>query len=475
MKTPMTMTMTTTTTTTRRQVKTPMPTRAAAPRLAAALALAGGLLVAGRVQAEGLSMEQAVAIALQRNRDVIAAKMEIEGTQLDVVAARVYPNPTLEYSVGNLVLGHANPQGSGMVSPGFFGQPIQSVGVTEVVDVWAKRSARIRAAGQGVDHRRLLTEDALREIVYAVRSGFADVVREQSERELSHEVAGRYAETVRISQARFRAGDISEAELRKIELEGLKYQNDVIDADMQLDLARSKLAGLLGFESARELPGERLEEPDARPTYDLTSLTQGALAHRPDLRATAAARGLAGAQLSAARREIYPDLSVGVSYTHDDFTISGDNPNTLALSLSLPVPLFDRNQANVGHARLDLRRADNDAERLRIQIEHEVAESVRKTGRSRTLLEIFEGPPTAGAVQAGGGTLAPTATADKGGMLSRAETALRVAEKSYKAGATSILELLEAQRTYLDTRAQYLRALYDFRQATIDVAHAVGD
>ena len=60
-------------------------------------------------------------------------------------------------------------------------------------------------------------------------------------------------------------------------------------------------------------------------------------------------------------------------------------------------------------------------------------------------------------------------------MLDRAENSLRVAEKSYKAGAISLLELLEAQRTYLDTRAQYLRALYDFRQATIDVNHAVGE
>ncbi len=59
-------------------------------------------------------------------------------------------------------------------------------------------------------------------------------------------------------------------------------------------------------------------------------------------------------------------------------------------------------------------------------------------------------------------------------MLKRAEIALRVAEKSYKAGATSLLELLEAQRTFLDVRAQYLRVVYDFRQAAIDVTHAVG-
>jgi outer membrane protein TolC len=52
---------------------------------------------------------------------------------------------------------------------------------------------------------------------------------------------------------------------------------------------------------------------------------------------------------------------------------------------------------------------------------------------------------------------------------------VKVAEKSYKAGASSLLELLDAERTYLDTRGQFLRALHDGRQAAIDVDHAVGE
>jgi cobalt-zinc-cadmium efflux system outer membrane protein len=71
--------------------------------------------------------------------------------------------------------------------------------------------------------------------------------------------------------------------------------------------------------------------------------------------------------------------------------------------------------------------------------------------------------------------LTQSATRDEGGLLKRAEIALTVAERSYKAGAASLLDLLEAVRTSLDTRAQYLRALYDFRQAAIDVTHAVGE
>ncbi|HEX3697504.1 MAG TPA: TolC family protein [Polyangia bacterium] len=414
----------------------------------AALVLAGAS--PARAQ-QALTIDDAVTVALKQNRDVIAARLDIDAAQLDVVAARVYPNPQFEYSFGNIVLGNANAQGMNL-HPGAFSQPVQNVGLSEIVDIWAKRSARVTAADRGVEHHRWLVEDALREIVYAVRSAFADVVREQSERALAHEVVSRYDQTVKISQARFRAGDISEAELRKIELEGLRYQNAVIDADLELDVARQHLAGLMGFGSAAPLPAE-LQPWDKRQTFNLDALVTTAMSDRPDLHAAHAAHAAGEASLSSARREAFPDISVGANYTHSDFTVSGDNPNTLGLNLALPLPLFDRNQANIGRARLDIVRADNDTERLRLQVQRDVGEAVRRAQRAQALLAVFEG----------------------GGMIDRADGSLRVAEKSYKAGAISLLELLEAQRTFLDIRGQYLRALHDYRQSTIDVSHAVGE
>jgi cobalt-zinc-cadmium efflux system outer membrane protein len=451
--------------------------------LMVALGLAAALApLAARAQAPqadappagDLTQDEAVTIALRRNRDVIAAQLEIDGAELDVVAARVYPNPTLSYALGNLVLGKANSQDTTPpTTSGFFGQPVQTVGITQVLDLWSKRGARTRVADENVTKRRLLTEDALREIVYAVRSAFEDVSREQNERQLAREVAERYAETVRLSQSRFRAGDISEAELRKIELEGLRYQNAVIDAELQWEVSRGKLSALMGLPSAGSLPA-RVRDTDARPTFDGARLAADALGRRPDLRAAGAARTVAEAEVAAARREVYPDFEVGANYNHSSFQVSGDNPNTLGLSLSLPLPVFDRNQAGIGRAQLDARRADNDRERLRLAVEHDVAEAVRKAARAQELLRVYEGGVGASSVPVPA-PLATTATHDTGGMLKRAETALSVAEKSYKAGATTLLDLLEAARTNLDTRAEYLRVLYDFRQAAIDVTHAVGE
>jgi cobalt-zinc-cadmium efflux system outer membrane protein len=417
--------------------------------LSVALALGGLIASESLARAEGnMSMEDAVSIALQRNRDVLATKLDIEASELDRVAAGVYWNPQFSYTAGNLVLGTGNPQDKGL-SPGLTSQIVHQASISEVIDVWAKRSARIRAADKGIEHRKLVVEDALREIVHTVRTAFADLVREQLEHELTITMKTRYDETIRISGARFRAGEISEAEFGKIQLEGLKYQNALIDADLELELAREHLAAMLGLGSAAGLPGTASMTNDTRVPLSAQALATHALQDRPDLRAARQGHDLSEANIDAAKREAYPDLSLGVTYTHSEFQVSGDNPNALALTLSLPLPIFDRNQANIGRARVDSKRFENDVARLELQVQHEVVDAVHRVDRSATLLDVYEK-----------------------GMLDRADRALKVAETSYKAGSSSLIELLEAQRTYIDTRAQYLRAQHDYRQAVIDVTYA---
>src|ERR1700761_2892527 len=96
-----------------------------------ASAVAAGLAtltLAGAALADGLTLDQAVATALKRNRDVIANQLDIEASELDRAAAGVSPNPTFQYQVGNIVLGHGNTQNMG-VSPGPFDQLVHTFSV----------------------------------------------------------------------------------------------------------------------------------------------------------------------------------------------------------------------------------------------------------------------------------------------------------------------------------------------------------
>lgn len=300
--------------------------------------------------AGAFTVEQAVSIALERNLDVIAARFAIEAAEVDRIAAGIYPNPVLSYTAGNVVLGDGNPQGRGL-TPGPLSQIVHNLGVSEIIDVWSKRQARMHAADLGVEQQRLLVQDMLREIVLSVRGAFTDLVREQAQHDLVREIKSHYDETTRLALAREQAGEIPLAEAQKIELEGLKYQNAVIDAEMELDLARRKLATLLNLASTSQLPGTAVGVDTGTPRSVplLEPLLSRALQERPDLLAARKSQQAAEASLALARREAYPDPSLGVTYTHSEFTVSGDNANSLALTLSLPLPLFDRNQGGVAH------------------------------------------------------------------------------------------------------------------------------
>ncbi len=414
--------------------------------------MATAVLVAILVSAEpsALSEDQAVAAALQRSRDLIAARLNVEAAQVDQAAAGILPNPVLSYGVANLVLGTANNQQSG-VTAGFFDQPVQTISVSQVIDVWFKRSKRVEAAEKGVQSAEFSVEQAVREVGWAVKTAFADALRAHEQRLLTTEARERYDDTVRLSASRLKVGDISETDYKKIELEQLRYKTAEAQARLQSELARQRLAALMTLPPS-QVPSEL--EPTAKMNekiFELGRLIQQAADARPDLRAANKSVERAQAALSSQRREAYPDLALTLAYTHDNFTVSGDNPNTLALGISLPIPLFDRNQGGIGHARVDLTNAENERDRLKLTIEHDVADALRRSDSARVQLKLL--------------------TDD---VAPRAAQALKVAEKSYQAGAISLLELLEAQRTYVEVRQQEVDATFQFRQAAIDLVHAVG-
>lgn len=356
----------------------------------------------------------------------------------------------LAWSAGNLIMGPSNPQGAD-VRAGFFDQPVHSVSITQVVDVWLKHGLHREAADRGLDMARFELADVLREITFAVRSAWEALVREQNEFRLAQSSRAGYDETVRLSKARLQAGEIADVEFKKISLERLKYLNAELDASMQLDLARRHLCALMGLgpETASRLVASEPDMPRSPPELD--AMLAAAFEQRPDLAAAKMGERRAEASLRAERRDAFPDIALGLSYTHSYFTVSGDNPNTVGVFVAVPVPIFDRNQGGIGHASVDARAADNTRQKLELSIRHEVGAALRGVERSKALLEIYEGE-----------------------MLASAENALTVAEKSYKAGAVSLLELLEAQRTYIETRSTYLQTVFDYRQGLVDASHAVG-
>lgn len=401
-----------------------------------------------------MTMHQAVELAFARNRDVLAARLEVQDKLVDELVASLWQNPQLSYNIQNLVWGRGNNQQEN-IHPTFFNQRQEGYGLQQVFDVWRKRHKRLAVAKQETLLSRLQVEDVLRELAFQVRSRFADVVRAQEEEALVGETREGYAQTVDLMRRREAAGDIARSDLDKVELEALRYEQQARQASLQLGQARQALAELLAFGDALSLPPQ-LEAPQFAVANELDPGTEGlvgqAMQQRPDVRAAEAERVAAYLSIEQAQREAYPDLQLALTYNNSHFVIGGDNPHTLQLTATIDLPVFDRNEGGRGHAAARKGLADNALVALKLGVESEVRSRALQWQRSGESLKLFE----------------------QGGMLERAQRAKDVAKRSFAAGATSLLELLEAERTRLTTQADYLTTLNAWRQAHIAVAHAAG-
>jgi cobalt-zinc-cadmium efflux system outer membrane protein len=282
----------------------------------------------------------------------------------------------------------------------------------------------------------------------AVKDSFYRCLHDQRQLAFAEDNRRRYQQVVALNERRFHSGDISEAEFRKIALEQLKYISQVEDARRALAESQQLLGRLLGIGGAVAATGDLAAPTIAVQTEDAL---QTAMDHRPDWAALQRARERAELALQLARRERYPDVTVGVDYVNSQFVTSGDNRNTMGFGFSVPVPLLNQNQGEIAKAEVALRQAENDQARLRLDVAQEVQTALASYESAQRLRQTFES-----------------------GYLDDAKITLEAAEASYRAGAASLIELLDAERTYTATQTDYLDALFASQSSLAALEKAVG-
>jgi outer membrane protein, heavy metal efflux system len=294
------------------------------------------------------------------------------------------------------------------------------------------------------------TADARRLAVFELRRAFWNAVRNREKRALSEAVRQRIEESLRISRARYEAEDISGADLEKLELEALNQQNDLADA---VASERSALADLLGLVGPAAPPAVRLEGDLAlAPTpLDLPALAARARSARPDL--AAARRQAESTRLAVAVAEAaaVPDLTAGVGWTRSRAIPAGDNPDVLAVTLSVPLPLFHRNQGEISKARVEAERSERAAAALEARVLTEVSAAAARYQAAAEKVARYDG-----------------------GALQRADHLLAIVERTWRAGDRSLLEFLEAERTWIALRADALDTRFELREAGLELERAVG-
>ncbi len=287
------------------------------------------LLLALRGQAAEpvrITLAEAIRLALLHNHNLLATRTTIEQSQAQEITAGLRPNPVL----------------SGAWQPPPLFKPQEGstqvgLGLSYTFEL-GKRGRRIEAARDATQVTRSQVGDSERSLALQVATQFINVQLAESTLELSRQNLKSFQDAVGISETRYERGSISENDFLKIKLQLLQFETDVQQAQLAGTQALSDLRQLLGYESVP--PDYDVTGPfDHQPLkVDLAELQKVASSNRPDLRAAEQGLTAAESQHELAKVNARPDVTLSANY----FNSAG--LNVALLGVSVPVPIFDRNQ-----------------------------------------------------------------------------------------------------------------------------------
>lgn len=394
------------------------------------------VLFAGALCAETITVEQAVAEALEKNVGLLAERANIAIAEARIITARLRPNPVLSMGSNHLdLLGtHFNDQNGG-------GPSEMSLHSEFIIERGGKRRARTEAAIAARSVTELQVLDAARTLTLNVQNAFVDVLLAKSSLALAKENSDSAATIVGVNAARVKAGEVAELELIRSRLAALQSENAVRLAEMKVRTSLARLQTVIGRakpSSTFDVTGE-LRRDNAIPGLDV--LQQLAGEKRPDLNALRrdVARAAAEKRLQVAQAK--PDLTFGSEFIRQQVNAKA---NSLSFEVGLPLPVFNRNQGEIARAGAEQRQAELRLRALQAGIAGEAETAWRQLETARDLLQSIESR-----------------------MLQQARDVREITGFSYRRHEATLLELLDAQRAFNETmqayneaRAEYARSLY---------------
>jgi cobalt-zinc-cadmium efflux system outer membrane protein len=380
-----------------------------------------------------VSLDEALQLALRQNPTLRAQHYALESTKAGQITAALRPNPTMNFLAEQFKPGQAQQEGQYTVN---VGQPIELGG---------KRQRRIDSAGAATRVAGYQLEDVRRQVILQVKTAFAGVLIAQEQLALAEQNLKTLDDTERLQRLRVEKGDLSELELLRIQVQRFTFERDA--ADSRQALAAAKIA-------LRTAAGAANIAPDfdvvgalgfAEVPLDRTVLMRKALDNRPDLRAADADRERARADHRLARANAWWDITPQVEYQR----IGPDN--TIGFGFSLPLRLFDRNQGEIARTRAEIARVDAVREATALQVlaalDTDLAAATTQRARVVMLRETY---------------------------LPKATQARDTVDYAYRRGGASLLDFLDAQRSYRETALAHLQAVAGYLSALYQLEADIG-
>ncbi|MCD5992388.1 TolC family protein [Pseudomonas sp. CDFA 602] len=392
------------------------------------------LIMASTAQAQSMSLPQALQAAFAQNPELAAAQWEIGISEGERQQAGLIPNPVLSWETEDTRRETST----------------TTVMLSQALELGGKRGARIDAASRGRDAAGIELEMRGNELRAQVTQAFYAAVRAQAGLDLAKQSQTLAARGLQVADGRVRAGKTSPVEATRAQVQLAETDLLVRRAETQKANSYRELARATGSPTATF---ERLHYQNLSPGKSLPApRLLSAVNQTAELRLAHARIEQREASLGSERAKRIPDLtvSVGSQYSREERERERERINVVGLSM--PIPLFDRNQGNVLSAS---RRADQ-ARDLRNAAELKL--------RTETQSALDQWATAAQEVESFNQVILPAA-----------QRAVDTATRGFEMGKFGFLEVLDAQRTLISARGQYLESLATATEASVTIERIYGD
>jgi cobalt-zinc-cadmium efflux system outer membrane protein len=405
-----------------------------------------GLLAPALVSAQqGLTWDQVKAKFEAENPALKADALNVDEMHAAEITAYLRPNPQFTLTADGTQIAPHN---------GIW-QPLSGTDVSPNLSYLHerdhKRELRLESAKEGTQISSAQHEDLKRTLEFTLRTAFVDTLEAKAVLELAHADLEYYDHIIQISRDRFRAGDIAQIDLDRIELQRVQYESELQTALVNLRTAKIQLLEMLDERTP-------VEQFDVTGTFDFSSelkplddFRQMATDERPDLRAAIEMIQQSETNHKLAEANGSTDPTLSGWYT---FNASTNNPNanqTLGMSVNIPLRIFDHNQGEKQRTLIDIDKSKQASEATRAQVFSDVDTAYAQVESNIALLNPY-----------------------KEKYKDQATRVRDTMTYSYQHGGASLMDFLQAQSDYRVVQLAYLQLVGAYLTAAGQLNLAVG-
>ena len=367
-----------------------------------------------------ISLEEALKIAIEKNPQLQSTRDQIDAAIGSLRQSRLYPNPVLELLAEEIPSSDLG-----------LNQSQNLVGITQPIITGGKRKLGIKVSERAKEKNELERDAVLLAVIADTKKAFYKAAADQEGFAIAKKVEEIAKGIYESEKARFDAGEVAITNVLRAEVELSKARNLVSNAEGNLQNSIKELQTVMGIpeETVNGVTGKLLTKPGE---LSLHELELNMKSNQPFLKASKKNIEIAETQLTLEKRQAIPDINLSAGYKR----LTQENVDTVQMGIEIPAPFFNRNQGNIQKGKALSRKAKSE----NLSVYNELLFQLKKNFNSYNVerKRVIE-------------------YRDK--ILPKAEESLKLITRGYKEGEFDYIDLLDAQRTWAETRISYIESL----------------